>query len=52
MAEYIDRNELIKRLETSISSWGRNCNSNAPTMVRAYQDVLHRVKSIPTADVV
>ncbi len=52
MAEYIDRNELIKRLETSISSWGRDCNSNAPTMVRAYQDVLHRVKSIPAADVV
>lgn len=52
MAECIERNELIKRLETSINSWGRDCNSNAPTMVRAYQDVLYRVKNIPAADVV
>lgn len=51
MAEYVAREELIKRIENSISSWGRDCNSNAPLMVRAYKDVLQRVKAVPSADV-
>ena len=52
MAEYIEREDLIRRLELSIKSWGRDCNSNAPVMVRAYEDILHKIKNLPTADVV
>lgn len=52
MAEYIEREKLKQRLELSIKSWGRDSNSNAQAMVRAYQDVLSRVQSIPKADVV
>ena len=52
MAEHIEREDLIRRLELSIKSWGRDCNSNAPVMVRAYEDILHKVKNLPTADVV
>ena len=52
MPEYIDREELIKRIELSINSWSRDCNSNAPAMVGAYKDILLRVKNIPAADVV
>ena len=52
MARYIDADKLIKSLELSIQSWSGDCNSNAPTMVRVYQDVVYRVKNIPTADVV
>ena len=52
MTEYIERDDLIRRLELGIKSWGRDCNSNAPVMVRAYEDVLHKVKNLSTADVV
>ena len=52
MAEYIEREDLIRRLELSIKSWSRDCNSNAPVMVRTYEDVLHKVKNLPSADVV
>ena len=52
MAEYIEREDLIRRLELRIKSWSRDCNSNAPVMVRAYEDILHQVKNLPTADVV
>lgn len=52
MARYIDADELVKSFELSIKSWGRDCNSNAPIMMRAYQDALYRVKTAPTADVV
>ena len=52
MARYIDADALLKGLELSIKSWSGDCNSNAPTMVRAYQDVVYRVKNAPTADVV
>ncbi len=52
MPKYIEREVLERRLELSIKSWGRDSNSNAQAMVRAYQDVLSRVQSIPTADVV
>lgn len=52
MARYIDADKLIKSFELSIMSWGRDCNSSAPIMMRAYQDALYRVKNVPTADVV
>lgn len=52
MAEYIEREDLIRRLELSIKSWSRDCNSNAPVMVRTYEDVLHKVKNLPAANVV
>ncbi len=51
MPRYIDADALLKGLELSIKSWSGDCNSNAPTMVRAYQDVVYRVKKAPTADV-
>lgn len=49
---YIDADKLIEGLKLSIKSWGRDCNSKAPTIVWAYQDVLYRVGNMPTADVV
>ena len=52
MARYIDADKLIKGLELSIKSWSADCNSNAPAKVTTYKDVLHRVKNLPTADVV
>ena len=50
--EYIKRETVIKGLELSIASWGRDCNSNAPIMVNAYREMLSRVKKYPAADVV
>ena len=52
MAEYIEREDLIRRLELRIKSWSGDCNSNAGKMVLAYQEILHIVKNISTADVV
>lgn len=52
MSRYIDADGFAKSIELSIKSWGRDCNSNAPKMVLAYQDVLHRLQNAPTADVV
>ena len=52
MAEYIKREDLIRRFELSIKSWSSDCNSNAPVMVRAYKEVVHRIENIPAADVV
>ena len=52
MARYIDADKLIEGLELSIKSWSADCNSNAPAMVTAYKDVLHRVKNLPAANVV
>lgn len=52
MARYIDAERLIESLELSIKSWGRDCNSNAPKMVMAYQDVLYRLKKMLVVDVV
>lgn len=51
MKEYIEREEVVKRIDLSITSWGRDCNSNSTAMVNAYKDVLSRLESIPTADV-
>ena len=52
MSRYIDADKLADGIKLSIKSWGRDCNSNAPKMVTAYQDVLYRVEAAPTADVV
>lgn len=34
-----------------IQSWGRDCNSNAPTIKRTYEEVLSQVEHLPAADV-
>ena len=52
MARYVDADRLIESLELSIKSWGRDCNSNAPKMVMAYQEVLYRLKNMLVVDVV
>ena len=52
MSRYIDADKLAEGIKLSIRSWGRDCNSNAPKMVTAYQDVLYRVEAARTADVV
>lgn len=52
MAEYIDKADLVKRLESRVKDYGRDCNSNAPIISRTYQAVLHMVEHLPTADVV
>ena len=52
MARYIDADALIESLELSIKSLGRDCNSNAPKMVMAYQEVLYRLKNMLVVDVV
>ena len=52
MSRYIDADKLSESIKLSIKSWGRDCNSNAPKMVTAYQDVLYRLERAPTADVV
>jgi hypothetical protein len=51
-AEYIDKADLVKRLESRVKDYGRDCNSNAPIISRTYQAVLHMVENLPTADVV
>lgn len=52
MAEYIDKADLVKRLENRVKDYGRDCNSNAPIISGTYQAVLHMVENLPTADVV
>lgn len=52
MCRYIDADKLKYSLELSIKSWGRDCNSNAPIIKTAYQDVLYRLEAMQTADVV
>lgn len=52
MAEYIEKADLVKRLESRVKDYGRDCNSNAPIISRTYQAVLHMVENLPTADVV
>lgn len=51
MSRYIDADKLIESLELSIKSWSCDRNSNAPTIVRTYQDVVYRVEQYITADV-
>lgn len=50
MAEYIDRELLLKDLETSIVVSGRN--DVAPLELRGVHKVIDRIKSAPTEDVV
>ena len=52
MAEYIDKADLVKRLENRIKDYGRDCNSSAPIISRTYQAVLHMVENLPATDVV
>ncbi len=52
MAEYIEKEKVIERIDLSIKSWSADYNSNSPNMVRAYKDVKSRLESIPAADVV
>lgn len=52
MVEYIDKADLLKRLESRIKDYGRDFNINAPVISRTYQEVLQMVENIPTADVV
>lgn len=52
MVEYIDKADLLKRLESRIKDYGRDCNINAPVISRTYQEVLQMVKNLPIADVV
>ena len=52
MAEYIDKADLVKRLESRVKDYGRDCNINAPIISRTYQEVLHMVENLPTADVI
>ena len=52
MRKYVDADKFKYSLELSIKSWGRDCNSNAPIINTAYQDVLHRLEATPTANVI
>lgn len=52
MSRYIDADKLKYSLELSIKSWGRDCNSNAPVIVQTFKDVLYRLETMPSADVV
>lgn len=52
MARLIDADKLEKSLQLSIASWSRDCNSNAPVIVRTYKDVLERLKNAQTVDAV
>ena len=50
MADYINRELLLKDLETSIVVSGRN--DVAPLELRGVHKVINRIKAIPTEDVV
>ncbi len=52
MGRYIDAEKFKHSLELSIKSWSRDCNSKASTIKTTYQEVLHRLETMPTADVV
>lgn len=49
--EYIEREEIIKRIKLRIDDYSRDCNSFAPKMVLAYKEFLYMVENLPTADV-
>ena len=49
--EYIEREEIIKRIKLRIDDYSRDCNSFAPKMVCAYEELLNMVVYLPTADV-
>jgi hypothetical protein len=48
----IDANEVERKLRLCISSWCRDCNSNAPVIARTFEDALQRVIYAPTVDAV
>ncbi len=48
----IDANEVERKLRIAISSWHRDCNSNAPVIARAMEDALQRVIYASTVDAV
>lgn len=52
MARYVDADKFKYSLELSIDSWSRDFNSKAPTITTTYKEVLHRLETMPTADVV
>lgn len=52
MARLIDADEVERKLRLCISSWGRDCNSNAPVIARTFEDALQRVIYAPTVDAV
>lgn len=49
--EYIEREEIIKRIKLRMGDYSRDCNSFAPKMVLAYKELLNMVEYLPTADV-
>lgn len=49
--EYIEREEIIKRIKLRIDDYSRDCNSFAPKMVLAYKEFLYMVEHLPAADV-
>lgn len=51
MAEYLEREDLIKRLEARIKDYGGDCNSNAPIIANTYKAMLYDVKNMKKADV-
>jgi rRNA maturation endonuclease Nob1 len=48
----IDANEVERKIRIAISSWQRDCNSNAPVIARAMEDALQRVIYATTVDAV
>ena len=49
--EYIEREEIIKRIKLRIDDYSRDYNSFASKMVLAYKEFLYMVEHLPTADV-
>lgn len=47
-----DVDRLINSIQLSIASWSRDCNSNAPVIVRTYKEVLSRLENTPVVDAV
>ena len=48
----IDASRFENSIQLSIESWCRDCNSNAPVIVRTYKDVLSRIRNAPTVDAI
>lgn len=49
--EYIEREEIIRRIKLRIDDYNRDFNSFAPKMVLAYKELLNMVEYLPTAEV-
>lgn len=49
--EYIEREEIIKRIRLRIADYNHDFNSFAPKMVLAYKELLNMVEYLPTSDV-